>query len=427
MRLLVLITIPLLLAVSIVRYAGFDVGQMTITVAGWVIQTSFGLFVISIIVLFLLIYFLLRLCSRFWNMFGKLNSWKKNRHQRLSENFLSRGLTALVKGNWNQAEVFLSKGVPHSQSPLLHYLAAARAAQKLAAVDRRDNYLMQAYKNNPSAELTIGLVQAELQLNQHQAKEALATLTHLHEQNPKQEQVKKMLLQTYVMLGNWEAILELLPKIKPAMGVSKEEIQAKLREAYGGLLKQAGLNIDKENLNSVWLNIPRKLRTEPYLIEVYAEEKLKLADASDCEPLLYKALKKHPHISLLGLYGLIEGKDAAKQLKFAESLLVGHAMEPVLLLTLARLSIKNKLWGKARVYLNKSIEIHPQPEAYRILARVLEELGESEAVTAQYQKGLELATTELADAGVKLLGQSEETQNNTSTHQKNLKTAPFFR
>ena len=407
MRLLALIIVSLLLAVGIGNYAEHDSGQMIITISGWTIQTSFSFFVISMFVLFLLLYFLLRMLSRFWNMPGQLGSWKQGRHQRLSEKYLSRGLMALVEGDWNKAEVSLTRGAPHSQSPLVNYLAAARAAQQLGAVERRDGYLMQAYKDDPDAEVAIGLVQAELQIKQQQTEQALATLTHLHDQKPKQDQVKKMLLHTYAELEDWDAMLELLPKLQRSGILSREQIQAKQLEAYGGLLKQVGLDGEKEKLNNVWLNIPRKLRAEFHLIEVYTEEKLKLADASDCEPLIHKALKKQWDIALLGLYGLVEGKDIARQLKFAESFLSSHARESVLLLTLGRLSVKNKLWGKARTYLEESIEINPLPEAYRTLASVLDELGEHGAAAVQYQKGLELATAGVVDGGVKLLSQAE--------------------
>ena len=407
MRLLALIIISLLLAVGIGNYVEHDAGQMIVTISGWTIQTSFSFFLISIIVLFLLLYFLLRLLSRFWNMPGQLGSWKKGRHQRLSEKYLSHGLMALVEGNWNKAEVFLTKGAPHSESPLVNYLAAARAAQQLGEVERRDAYLMQAYKDDPDAEVAIGLVQAELQIKQQQTEQALATLTHLHDQKPKQDQVKKMLLHTYAELKDWDAMLELLPKIQRAGILPREQIQARQLEAYGGLLRQTGLEVNKEKLNCVWLNIPKKLRSEFHLIEVYTEEKLKLADASDCEPLIHKALKKQWDIALLGLYGLVEGKDLVRQLKFSESFLPTHARESVLLLTLGRLSVKNKLWGKARTYLEESIEINPLPEAYRTLASVLDELGEHEAATVQYQMGLELATAGVVDGGVKLLEQVE--------------------
>jgi len=412
MKLLALIIISLLLAVVIGTVAEHDAGQMIVTISGWTIQTSFSFFIISILVLFLLLHFTLLLASRLWRMPGELGHWQKNRHQRLSEKYLSRGLMALVEGDWNKAEVSLSKGAPHSQSSLVNYLGAARAAQQLGATERRDDYLLKAYRDDPDAEVAIGLVQAELQIKQQQTEQALATLTRLHDQKPKQDQVKKMLLNIYAELKDWDAMLELLPKIERAGVLSREQIQAKQLEAYGGLLKRMGSKqgsqkVYKEKLNNSWLNIPRKLRSEFHLIEVYTEEKLKLSDSSDCEPLIHKALKKQWDIALVGLYGLVEGKDKAKQLKFAESFLPSHARDSVLLLTLGRLSARNKLWGKARTYLEESIEINPLPEAYRTLAAILDKLGEGEAAAIYYQRGLELATVGVADNGVKLLGQAE--------------------
>ena len=404
MKLLALIIFSLLLAVGIGAYIEDDAGLITVVISGWTIQTSFSFFIISMLVLFLLSHFILRLISRLWRMPRELGRWQENRHQRLSEKYLSRGLMALIEGDWNKAEVSLCKGAPHSQSSLVNYLGAARAAQQLGATERRDDYLLKAYRDDPDAEIAIGLVQAELQIKQQQTEQALATLTRLHDQKPKQDKVKKMLLHTYADLKDWNAMLKLLPKIEHAGILTREQIQAKQLEAYGGLLKNISLDGDKEKLNNAWLNIPRKIRTEFHLIEVYTEEKLKLSDSSDCEPLIHKALKKQWDLALVDLYGQVEGKEKAKQLKFAESFLSSHARNSVLLLTLGRLSARNKLWGKARTYLEESIEINSLPETFRTLASVLDELGEHEAAAVYYQRGLELATVSVGSGGVKLLG-----------------------
>ena len=408
MKLLALIIFSLLLAAGIGAYIEDDAGLVTVVFSGWTVQANSIFFVVSIVIFFLLLHLLLRLVSRLWNMPRQLGSWKKDRHQRLSEKYLSRGLMALVEGDWNKAEVSLCKGAPHSKSSLVNYLGAARAAQQLGATKRRDNYLLKAYRDDPDAEVAIGLVQAELQIKQQQTEQALATLTRLHDQKPKQDKVKKMLLHTYAELKDWNAMLELLPKVERAGILPREQIQAKQLEAYGGLLKNISLDGDKEKLNNAWLNIPRKIRTEFHLIEVYAAEKLKLSDSSDCEPLIHKALKKQWDLALVDLYGQVEGKEKAKQLKFAEGFLSSHARNSVLLLTLGRLSARNKLWGKARTYLEESIEINPLPETFRTLASVLDELGEHEAAAVYYQRGLELATVGVVADGVKLLGSSDE-------------------
>lgn len=62
----------------------------------------------------------------------------------------------------------------------------------------------------------------------------------------------------------------------------------------------------------------------------------------------------------------------------------------MLLLALGRLSLRNRLWGKARSYLEASIGASPRSAAYGELGRLLEQLGEQEAAREHYRKGLEL-------------------------------------
>ena len=84
----------------------------------------------------------------------------------------------------------------------------------------------------------------------------------------------------------------------------------------------------------------------------------------------------------------VEGADASKQLKRAEGWLSNHAEDPDLLLTTARLCLRNELWGKARSYLESVISLRPTPEAYREYGALLNQLGETDAAADAYRDGL---------------------------------------
>jgi len=77
------------------------------------------------------------------------------------------------------------------------------------------------------------------------------------------------------------------------------------------------------------------------------------------ETLLRGALSRRWSDSLVELYGRVTAKDCARQLSSAENWLQEQPSNPVLLLTLGRLCLKNKLWGKARSYLEASIGAAP--------------------------------------------------------------------
>ena len=393
MKLLLLSLLALLTAVFIGSLAGSDTGYIIMTISGWTIQTSATFFIIVLFLSFLLIYIFVRSLVRFWQIPKEVQIWRQHRHQRRAEKYLTQGLIHMTEGRWKQAERDFCKAAPYSRAPYVNYLCAARAAQELRAVERRDEYLRLAYHNNPDASVAVGLTQAELQLNQQQTEQALATLKHLQHKQPDQDQVKQLLLDTYTDLNDWQSVLKLIPSIEKTSLYTREQIQAKQLDAYAGLLKEAGNLDDREKLDLIWLNIPRKLKQHFYLIEVYVTERLKFKDTTDCEVLLRSALRRQWDHMLVRLYGLIIAADSDKQQATAESWLHDHARDPVLLLTLGRICMRNQLWGKAREFLQESIDVQANPEAYYEFARLHEHEGNREDASLCYEKGLILATS----------------------------------
>ncbi|MNN98062.1 hypothetical protein D3C81_2173590 [compost metagenome] len=59
-------------------------------------------------------------------------------------------------------------------------------------------------------------------------------------------------------------------------------------------------------------------------------------------------------------------------------------------MTLGRLSLQNRLWGKARDYLESSLRFERNPETCAELARLLASLGETERSNQLFQEGLGL-------------------------------------
>jgi HemY protein len=58
---------------------------------------------------------------------------------------------------------------------------------------------------------------------------------------------------------------------------------------------------------------------------------------------------------------------------------------------LGKISLRNELWGKARSYLEASIDLEPTAEAYRLLGALLERLDDPEGAALCYRKGIEVA------------------------------------
>ena len=210
MKYLLLSLLTLFLAIAIGSIIVEDPGYMFLSILGWKIETSAVLFFIILSLVFILVYFLVRSLVRVWQLPEDIRIWKTNKKQYLSEKYITDGLINMAEGNWQEAESKFCKAASNSKNPYIIYLCAARAAQEMNALKKRDEYLRLAHTHNPDATLTIGLTQAELQLNQKQTVQALATLNNLHEKWPEQLRTKQLLLETYTLLNDWQAVIELL-------------------------------------------------------------------------------------------------------------------------------------------------------------------------------------------------------------------------
>jgi len=192
-----------------------------------------------------------------------------------------------------------------------------------------------------------------------------------------------------------------MPQLNRRKIFSVEILENMQRQAYLSLLNAAvAHNTQKQSeladaLNAIWLRIPKQLQTEREILLAYINHMIEIdgkrGENKQLESLIRYALKHHRDDALIRLYGLVEGYDLGKQLQFAENLLSGYQNDATALLTAGRLCLRNKLWGKARSYLEASVHAKPCAEAYNELGNLLEELGEQQQAHACYQHGLRLA------------------------------------
>ena len=226
-----------------------------------------------------------------------------------------------------------------------------------------------------------------MQLNQNQLEQALATLRHLHQLSPKHVQVLQVLSKLYQRLGDWEHLLELVPLLRKYKTMPSETISKLSQQAYLMLLQAAR---SYSALADVWSRLPDSYREDESILSVYVTRLLEMGESNVAEPLLRHALRKQFSESLLIFYGKIDCAEPSRQLAFVESLLVDHGQNASVLLTAGRLCLRNKLWGKARRYLEASVNAQANAEAYNELGNLLERMGESAGAAECFRAGLSL-------------------------------------
>ncbi|WP_252177573.1 heme biosynthesis HemY N-terminal domain-containing protein [Endozoicomonas sp. 4G] len=317
----------------------------------------------------------------------------------------TRGFVELTQGHWKKAERLLSQAADYGTSPLLNYLAAARAAHENGNLEAAAEYLRRADHKEPGAELAIGITQAQLQLSSGQLEQALATLTKLHKQVPRHAYVLKMLKQVYSRLNDWQSLAALLPKLKKHKVVSDEEHRSLELQCFEALFNQAFNNgrsftsVDQRTkpATQIWNSLSAGQKRHSAMIYRYAKCLTDLGAEEKAEALLRDNLNKHYSSEIALLYGKIKGKDLGKQLHFAETLLNERPNDADLLLTLGRLSLRNELWGKAREYFEASLRLSKRVDTYNELGRLLAHMDDHQSSSLFFQEGLRLAAGSVVD------------------------------
>ncbi|MDH0646551.1 heme biosynthesis protein HemY [Pseudomonas sp. GD03858] len=385
------IVIAAALGIAIAKHSGY----VLIAYGGFRYQSGLWAALGALAGIILLLLLLRYLVGLVLTSSGVVNPWSRRNRSRRTRIAVEQGQLDLAEGRWASAQRHLQRAAEADRQPLLYYLGAARAANELGRVEERDNLLERALERQPQAELAIALTHAQLQMDRGESEGALEALQAMQERHPHNAQVLRLLQRLHLEHGDWPALIRLLPDLRKYKVLPPAELADLEQRAWGQNLGLAASRGDdaqtaRQGLERAWQQLTAAQRQEPQLVSAYAEQLRQSGAQGEAEQVLRAALKRGYESHLARLYGLVRGDDPARQLQTAEGWLKDHPEDPSLLLTLGRLSLQNRLWGKARDYLESSLRLERNPEACAELARLLAGLGETERSNQLFQEGLGL-------------------------------------
>jgi len=386
MKALLVGVLALLASVAIALFALPDPGYVLIGYGNVSVETSLVVFLVVLLVAYLA----LRTLAGVWHVPVRLRQWSGQRQlQKLSQRY-DAAVIELVSGKLERAERQLGRLADDRRAPLAACLSAAHAASRLGADGRRDRYLEVALKRFPGAEAAIFLVRAELQLARAQFDQAQTTLAHLDTLMPNSRDMLRLQMQLCLGQQDWVKLRELLPALRRSEVLDHDKWQRLAVQVYQERIRELTAARDIDTLKDGWSQLPPPVRQDHALLAVYIEQLVRLGEYDQAENLLREQLAHYWDERLVYLYGELEGCDSTAQQKIAEKWLAQHDKDAVLLLSLGKISLRNRLWGKARSYLEASTGLQPTPEAYRLLGDLLEQLEDPGAAADCYRKGLAL-------------------------------------
>lgn len=394
MKGLITLLLVLVAAVTFALLSVEDPGFVVIGRSHWSIETSLSTFALVLILGGLVIYHLISGIIGLWYWRSRLLHRRVQQQQSNAQDALVRGTLTLIQGQWQEAEQILLKTVSKGKLSVLHYLGALYAAsQQPLASSRITDYFYEVQENGPQTDLVLTLFEAKLQLQQHNWLAALEKTLEARRLAPKNENVLLLLLTIYLQLADWPALLELLPELRKHKVLSTAQIQHLETRASTALILHS-LRTQPAQAATFWSKIPKATRLRPEVLKVYLEHLITTSEVATAETLLRESLKYHWDSDLLAWYGELETAYPNQQLNYAESWLKVHDKDHVLLLTLGRLCLRNRLWDKAQQYLEASVYLTPLPKTYQLLAELATQKGELAQANEYYRQGLQLALQE---------------------------------
>ncbi len=370
----------LLLTAALAPVFSNDPGLVQIHFMGWTIETSVLVLVGGLVLLWALVQLL------FWLWRLPAETARRVAERRgLAQ--LEKGLLALTEGDWKTAEKALGKSASLPGKTTARYLAAAQAASSMEAEDRREYYLEQADSGGRRRQFIVELTRARLLLQNGQRAEALPVLEGLHARRKQHPQVLELLARCYRELGHWDQLQGLLSQLRKTDVMTDDQVAELQLEIARHRLSGAA---DAASLETAWKALPRSMKRDPRSVEVYAERAGELERAELAEPVLRHSLKEAWNPALVLRYGDPGAGDAGRRLKQCESWLLKHPEDPALHMALGRLCAGQRLWGKARTHLIKSLELEPTAAGYDALGQLLDRQGELELAMACFRNALRL-------------------------------------
>ena len=404
MKWLLVALLVLIGSVAVALVALPDPGYVLIGYGKYSVETSLLVLVVALV----LAYFGVRALAGLWHVPGHLQHWGKRRHDLRLQVWYDDATRALAEGRAERAERRLARLLRSRQAPLQAYLAAAQAAGQLGADQRRDRYLQLAMQRQPQSEASILLQQAELQLSASQPDQAQTTLARLQKLLPQNSRLLRLMMQLYLQTENWTRLRELLPELRRGHVLEQTRWQKLAVQVYREQLLAFSRAADLDGLNQGWKQVPSAVQQDPGLLAVYLEQLIRQGAHAQAGRLLREHLGKDWNARFVYLFGELHEQDPAAQQAHAEHWLEQHPQDPVLLLTLGKISLRNQLWGKARTCLQDSIRLQPSAEAYHHLANLLEQLDEPDAAVECFRKGLALSGASQSGRSLAVIGSDGE-------------------
>lgn len=327
----------------------------------------------------------------------RLPSWLKhfgnNRRELKTNALLQKGLLAMGKGQWKQAEKILAKGANLSyhakHDPSVFLTMAAEAAQRQGVTVRRDQYLLEAHQLAADGVNTLAtsLSEATLHLDAGEPQKALTVLEEQTGQHRHNAKLQAIACEAYRQLERHDEIWALLPALKKSAPSRQafEEQQVSIAKALFHSHNSSLAAIEK-----VWAELPKAAKKDDNLLLAFVSALVYRDEEERAESILAANIRQRFSDPLIHAYTQLETGSSNQRLSKIRNWLKYHPNNAYLNYGAAKLAFQSEHLDEAKTYAEASIKALGLPEAFALLGKIAEAQGDNNAALAAYRGSVNL-------------------------------------
>ena len=391
MRLLLWIVALMAAAIGIAVTARFNPGNVVLFYPPHRIDLSLNFFVVLEVLLFMLLYALVRAFYATVSMPARVAAYRRRKRERDGNKGLRDALKALFEGRFGHAEKAAAKAADLAENAGLAALIGARAAHRMREPARRDSWLA-AIAGDNSLKVARLMTVTELLVDDHQPEAALEAVAELNASGTRHLHALQWSMKAHQQAKNWPEVLRLVRSLDKHKALHPA-LSARLRElSYDALLSDNAH--DAESIQRMWATVPLSDRIKPYIAAHAAAALNARGLHQEARAAVEEALAAEWDDRVVHAY-----RDAAApagtpallaQIEHCEQWMKQRPNDAELALTLGSLCLKQKLWGKAQRYLEQALSDANAPrmvrESHLKLAQMHEALGQHDEAAAHFRQ-----------------------------------------
>jgi HemY protein len=365
----------------------FDGGQVLLVMPPYRVDVSLNLFVVALVIGFIVIYAVMRAVRNIWKMPQRVAAYRARSRLAKANGALRDAIGHLYAGRFSKAEKSARDSLTVDANAGAAGLIGAKAAHEMHEYARRDEWLARVTGQDwLDARL---MATADMRADGRDADGALAALTEMQAQGGRRLHAQQIALRAQQQLKNWGEVLKLVKTLEkrealhPAVAVRLRQVAAE------NLLRDRRHNPDA--LLEFWQSLSPTERQSPRLADLAAELLIALDRRNDARKIVEEALAQNWDARLLRRYPdcAVVG-EALPLIQRAEAWHKERTEDADLLFALGRLCLHQQLWGKAQAFLEAALKLADNEplkiRTHRALARLHEQLGDSEKASEHYRE-----------------------------------------